>query len=128
MRLLNQAPNVIVMDDTDNKLYPMPGLLAGTNDTFIGRLRQGPVGRERLGVLGGSGSDPQGRSAQCGADRSTAASVTASAGHRSFKREGALPSRFFLFARKRNHYNSQVRFLYAELLVSMGATKRKEQP
>lgn len=125
---LEQAPNVIVMDDTDNKLYPMPGLLAGTNDTFIGRLRQGPVGRERLGVLGGSGSDPQGRSAQCGADRSTAASVTASAGHRSFKREGALPSRFFLFARKRNHYNSQVRFLYAELLVSMGATKRKEQP
>ena len=39
---LEQAPNVIVMDDTDNKLYPMPGLLAGTNDTFIGRLRKDP--------------------------------------------------------------------------------------
>lgn len=49
------------------------------------------------------------------------------ADQRAFKREGALPSRF-LFARKRNHYNSQVHFLYDELLVSMGATKRKEQP
>ena len=39
---LEQAPNVIVMDDTDNKLYPRPGLLAGTNDTFIGRLRRDP--------------------------------------------------------------------------------------
>lgn len=101
---LEEAPNVVVMDDTDNKLYPMPGL-AGGHERYVHRpLAQGPVGRERLGVLGGSGSDPQGRSAQCGADRSTAASVTASADHRSFKREGALPSRF-LFARKRNHYN-----------------------
>ena len=39
---LEEAPNVVVMDDTDNKLYPMPGLLAGTNDTFIGRLRKDP--------------------------------------------------------------------------------------
>lgn len=37
---LEAAPNVVVMDDTDNKLYPMPGLLAGTNETYIGRLRK----------------------------------------------------------------------------------------
>ncbi len=39
---LEAAPNVVVMDDTDGKLYPMPGLLAGTNDTFVGRLRKDP--------------------------------------------------------------------------------------
>lgn len=39
---LEAAPNVTVMDDTDDKLYPMPGLLAGTNDTFVGRLRKDP--------------------------------------------------------------------------------------
>lgn len=39
---LEAAPNVTVMDDTDGKLYPMPGLLAGTNDTFVGRLRKDP--------------------------------------------------------------------------------------
>ena len=34
---------MVVMDDTDNKVYPMPGLLAGTDGTFIGRLRQDPT-------------------------------------------------------------------------------------
>ncbi len=40
---LEAAPGVVVMDDTDNKVYPMPGLLAGTDGTFIGRLRQDPT-------------------------------------------------------------------------------------
>ena len=31
-----------VVDDLDSKLYPMPGLLAGTNGTYVGRLRKDP--------------------------------------------------------------------------------------
>jgi aspartate-semialdehyde dehydrogenase len=27
------------MDDPGQQLYPMPGLLQGTNDTYVGRLR-----------------------------------------------------------------------------------------
>lgn len=31
------------LDDTANKVYPMPGLLAGTDGTFVGRLRKDPT-------------------------------------------------------------------------------------
>ena len=34
------APGIVVMDDPASKTYPMPGLLAGTDDTYIGRLRK----------------------------------------------------------------------------------------
>ena len=44
-----------------------------------------------------------------------------------FKLKGALPFALFVCKETQPHYNSQVRF-YAELLVSMGATKGKEQP
>lgn len=37
------APGIILMDDKANNVYPMPGLLAGTNDTYIGRLRKDPT-------------------------------------------------------------------------------------
>jgi aspartate-semialdehyde dehydrogenase len=37
---LEAAPGVIVMDDPATKTYPMPGLLAGTDATYIGRLRK----------------------------------------------------------------------------------------
>ena len=37
------APGVTVMDDPANKVYPMPGLLAGTDDTYVGRLRKDPT-------------------------------------------------------------------------------------
>lgn len=37
---LEAAPGVAVMDDTENKIYPMPGLLAGTNETYVGRIRK----------------------------------------------------------------------------------------
>ena len=37
---LEAAPGIIVMDDPANNVYPMPGLLAGTNDTYVGRLRR----------------------------------------------------------------------------------------
>lgn len=40
---LEAAPGVEVMDDTANKVYPMPGLLAGTDGTFVGRLRKDPT-------------------------------------------------------------------------------------
>ncbi|MDA3936766.1 MAG: Asd/ArgC dimerization domain-containing protein, partial [Actinomycetota bacterium] len=33
------APGIAVMDDPGQQLYPMPGLLQGTNDTYVGRLR-----------------------------------------------------------------------------------------
>lgn len=39
-KALEAAPGVTVMDDTDNKVYPMPGLLAGTDGAYVGRLRQ----------------------------------------------------------------------------------------
>ena len=36
------APGIILMDDTATKTYPMPGMLAGTDATYIGRLRKDP--------------------------------------------------------------------------------------
>ena len=37
------AEGITVMDDCSSNTYPMPGLLAGTNDTFVGRLRKDPT-------------------------------------------------------------------------------------
>jgi aspartate-semialdehyde dehydrogenase len=34
------APGIILLDDPATKTYPMPGLLAGTDETYIGRLRK----------------------------------------------------------------------------------------
>ncbi|MEG0216946.1 MAG: aspartate-semialdehyde dehydrogenase [Raoultibacter sp.] len=34
------APGIMLMDDTANNAYPMPGLLAGTDATYVGRLRE----------------------------------------------------------------------------------------
>ncbi len=39
---LDAAPGVTVMDDPENNVYPMPGLLAGTDGVFVGRLRRDP--------------------------------------------------------------------------------------
>lgn len=39
---LSSAKNVALMDDPGANIYPMPGLLAGTNDTYVGRLRKDP--------------------------------------------------------------------------------------
>ena len=35
-------PGIIVMDDLDNKVYPMPYLCTGKDETFIGRIRKDP--------------------------------------------------------------------------------------
>lgn len=34
------APGIIIMDDPEKNVYPMPGLLAGTDATYVGRLRK----------------------------------------------------------------------------------------
>jgi len=36
---LEEAPGITVIDDNANKQYPMPGLLAGTDGVYVGRLR-----------------------------------------------------------------------------------------
>lgn len=41
-RALEGAPGVSVMDDPENNIYPMPGLLANTTDTYVGRIRRDP--------------------------------------------------------------------------------------
>jgi len=38
--VLEDAPGIIVIDDPAHKEYPMPGLLAGTDDVYVGRLRE----------------------------------------------------------------------------------------
>ena len=37
---LEAFPGIVVMDDCTSSTYPMPGLLAGTNETYVGRLRR----------------------------------------------------------------------------------------
>ena len=39
---LEAAPGVTMLDDPADNVYPMPGLLEGTDDTFVGRLRSDP--------------------------------------------------------------------------------------
>ena len=39
-RLLSKAPGVILMDDPENKSYPMPIYAQGRDETFVGRIRQ----------------------------------------------------------------------------------------
>lgn len=47
-KALSEAPGVTVMDDPDHNVYPMPGLLAGTNDTYVGRIRRDPTVKHGL--------------------------------------------------------------------------------
>ena len=37
------AEGVTVMDDPANNVYPMPGMLQGTDDVYVGRLRKDPT-------------------------------------------------------------------------------------
>ncbi|WP_172137086.1 aspartate-semialdehyde dehydrogenase [Adlercreutzia sp. ZJ473] len=39
---LEAAPGITVMDDPASNVYPMPGLLAGTDGAYVGRLRRDP--------------------------------------------------------------------------------------
>jgi aspartate-semialdehyde dehydrogenase len=40
---LRAAPGVTLLDDPDHAVYPMPAMLEGTDDTYIGRLRVDPT-------------------------------------------------------------------------------------
>ena len=40
MEALDNAPGLQMMDDPATKTYPMPGLLEGTDDVYVGRLRR----------------------------------------------------------------------------------------
>jgi len=37
---LDGAPGVTVLDDPAERIYPMPGMLEGTDDCYVGRIRQ----------------------------------------------------------------------------------------
>ncbi len=39
-KLLSRAPGVMVVDDPDNKSYPMPVYAEGKDETFVGRIRR----------------------------------------------------------------------------------------
>ncbi len=41
-RLLAKAPGVVVLDDPEELLYPMPVLAEGRDEVFVGRLRRDP--------------------------------------------------------------------------------------
>jgi len=47
---LEAAPGITVLDDPANKSYPMPALLEGTDDTYVGRLRVDPTVRNGLAL------------------------------------------------------------------------------
>ncbi len=38
--ILSKAPGVVVMDDPTNSIYPTPWFAAGTDETFVGRIRK----------------------------------------------------------------------------------------
>lgn len=38
-QILQQAQNIIVVDDPSQKLYPMPSIATDTNETYVGRIR-----------------------------------------------------------------------------------------
>ncbi len=40
---LEAAPGIVVMDDPSRSVYPMPAMLEGTDDTYVGRLRADPT-------------------------------------------------------------------------------------
>lgn len=38
--LLSDAPGIVLQDDPDNQIYPMPANCVGSNDVFVGRIRK----------------------------------------------------------------------------------------
>ena len=38
--ILSRAPGVIVQDDPSQQIYPMPAYTSGTDDVFVGRIRE----------------------------------------------------------------------------------------
>jgi aspartate-semialdehyde dehydrogenase len=48
--LLAAAPGVKVVDDPANKVYPMPIIASGQDDTFVGRIRRDPTADNALNM------------------------------------------------------------------------------
>ena len=38
--LLKDAPGIVLQDDPENQVYPMPADCVGKNDVFVGRIRK----------------------------------------------------------------------------------------
>ncbi|HVI21481.1 MAG TPA: Asd/ArgC dimerization domain-containing protein, partial [Bacillus sp. (in: firmicutes)] len=38
--ILKDAPGVVLQDDPNNQVYPMPADCVGSNDVFVGRIRK----------------------------------------------------------------------------------------
>ena len=38
--LLSDAPGIVLQDDPENQVYPMPANCVGSNDVFVGRIRK----------------------------------------------------------------------------------------
>ncbi|MCR6594104.1 aspartate-semialdehyde dehydrogenase [Campylobacter insulaenigrae] len=45
--ILSKAPSVVVVDDIENKKYPMPLFASDTNETYVGRIR-GDINRKNI--------------------------------------------------------------------------------
>jgi aspartate-semialdehyde dehydrogenase len=46
--ILSKAPGIVVMDDPQKNLYPMPKDVEGRDETFVGRIRQDPFVKNGL--------------------------------------------------------------------------------
>jgi len=47
-RILAKAPGVKLLDDTTISLYPQPWAAAGTDEVYVGRIRQDPFNSNSL--------------------------------------------------------------------------------
>jgi aspartate-semialdehyde dehydrogenase len=46
--LLSKAPNIVVLDKPEEKLYPMPATCMDKNETFVGRIRNDPFRKNMI--------------------------------------------------------------------------------
>jgi len=46
--LLARSPGITVMDEPGERRYPLPRAIAGTDDVYVGRIREDPSGRNAL--------------------------------------------------------------------------------
>ncbi len=67
--VLARAPGVVVEDDPETNLYPLAIRAAGTDPTYVGRIRSGHLPAPRPQLLGGLGQPAQGGRAQRRPDR-----------------------------------------------------------
>ena len=49
-KLLNESPGVVVQDNPENNVYPMPIYVAGKNEVFVGRIRKDESQKKTLNL------------------------------------------------------------------------------